>query len=603
MHTGEVKGAQKGVWGIEAGGEESLLQSALEIQNYLKCHPVVARVLWNRGLRSVQSIERFMRPELSQLPSPLSIIDMAKAVERVVEAVANEEKIAIYGDYDVDGTCGATLLTDFFRGIGVEPVIYQPNRFSEGYGVHAKAVEKLIDEEGIQVLITVDCGITAVEPARVARERGVDMIVIDHHKMGAELPEAFAIVDPQRPEDTSGLLNLCGAGLAFFFAMALRAELRDAGFFEERPEPNLMKLLDLVAVATVADVVDIRGVNRILVAHGLRVMNKSPRIGIKAMLEAANIERVTAMHCGFVIGPRINAAGRLQSARAALELLTCTDVEKARGLAKELEEINKARRATQDEVHAQARAQALAQLADPRWQKLAEATPAAQFAPWPRALVLAAPESDGESSGWHEGVVGIVASKIVEEFGRPAFVLSNKEGKADTLKGSVRSMSKIDILAAISAESVAKHLLNFGGHAHAGGVTLERAKFWDFAEALNLHMALTTAEEHYKREKHHDAEVEIADLDGRLVEELKSLEPFGHKFPEPLFKVSNVAALDVRTMKEKHLKIRVGNMDAVWFNAAQKLEPGTKCSLWVSPQWNEWQGRKTLQLQIRHAEL
>lgn len=591
---------QKSVWGIDAGSEDSVLQSPQEIQNYLNCHPIIARLLWNRNLRSVQSIERFLHPELAHLPNPMSIIDMGKAVERLVDAIANEERIAIYGDYDVDGTCGAALLSDFFKALGLEPVVYQPNRFSEGYGVHAAAVEKLIDEHEIQVLITVDCGITAVEPARVAQSRGVDMIVIDHHKVGAELPQAFAVVDPQREEDESGLLNLCGAGLAFFFAMALRAELRNAGFFEDRPEPNLVKLLDLVAVATVADVVDIRGVNRILVAHGLRVMSKSPRVGIKAMLEAAGIERVTAMHCGFVIGPRINAAGRLQSAKAALELLTSTDLESARVLAKELEEINKARRATQDEVQKQARLQALAQLEDPRWKTLAERIPGAQFGPWPRALVLAAPE--GEDEVWHEGVVGIVASRIVEEFGRPAFVLSCKEGAKDTLKGSVRSISKIDILAAISAESVAKYLLNFGGHAHAGGVTLKRASLQEFSEALNEHMAITTQEEHYLREKRHDAEVELTEIDGRLVEELKSLEPFGHKFPEPLFKMSNVSALEVRIMKEKHLKIRLGGLEAVWFNAAQKIEAGSKCSLWVSPQWNEWQGRKSLQLQIRHCE-
>lgn len=584
--------------------EESPLQSAQEILNYLNCHPVIAKMLFARGFRSVQAVERFLHPELAHLPNPLSIIDMPKAAERLVEAIANEERIAIYGDYDVDGTCGTALLTDFLRSLGVEPTLYQPNRFTEGYGVHVAAVEKLIDEHGIQLLITVDCGITAVEPARVAQSRGVDMIVVDHHKLGAELPAAFAVVDPQRPEDESGLVNLCGAGLAFFFAMAVRASLREAGFFEERSEPNLVKLLDLVAISTVADVVDIRGVNRILVAHGLRVMNKNPRVGIKAMLEAAKVERVTAMHCGFILGPRINAAGRLQSARAALDLLTSTDIEAARVLAAELEEINKARRATQDDVHRMAREQALAQLESPRWKELSAQIPAAQFGAWPRALVLAAPL--GHEEVWHEGVVGIVASKIVEEFGRPAFVLSTKEGGADVLKGSVRSISKIDILAAISAESVAMHLLNFGGHAHAAGVTLARAKLIDFSEALNLHMALTTSEEHYVRERRHDAELELDEIDGRLIEELKMLEPFGHKFPEPLFKMSRVSPLDVRVMKEKHLKLKLGGagrpVDAVWFNAAEKLEMGAACALWVSPQWNEWQGVKRLQLQIRYAE-
>lgn len=596
-----MRDSSKKIWGLTQSIEDSVLHSSQEIQNYLNCHPVVAKILWNRGLRTVQVLEKFLYPDLGALPDPFSIIDMKKAVQRVADAVLSGQKIAIYGDYDVDGTCGSSILVDFFSNLGVEAISYQPNRFSEGYGVHCAAVEKLIDEQGAQVLITVDCGITACEPAKIAAARSVDMIVLDHHKCGAEMPQAFAVVDPQRPEDESGLLNLCGAGIAFFFAVGLRTELRSRNFFSEggRTEPNLVRLLDLVAIATVADVVDIRGVNRILVTHGLRVMARSPRAGIKALLEAARIETPQAMHCGFVLGPRINAAGRLQSARAAFELLTSKDAGLARELALQLEEINTARRQTQDVVHTQAREQALAQLNDPRWKELEKLIPAAAAGPWPRALVLS-------SHDWHEGVVGIVASKVVEEFGRPVFILAEKEGISGVLKGSVRSIPKIDILAAISAESVAKHLLNFGGHAHAGGVSLEEAKLQDFREALNEHMAITTSEEDFKRERRFDAEVALDEIDNRLVEELKKLEPFGHQFPEPVLKISNVQAADVRIMKEKHLKLRFtgsSGIEAVWFNASQKIEVGNACSLWVSPGFNEWQGVRRLQLQIRHAEL
>lgn len=596
------------VWGIAPELNDTYLNSAQEIQNYLQCHPVVARLLWNRGLKSVQLLDRFLKPELSQLPDPFSIIDMKKAASRIAEAVINSEKIAVYGDYDVDGTCGSALLFDFFRSIGVEIVNYQPDRFTEGYGVHCDAIERLI-KQGAKVIITVDCGITAVEPARLAKDLGATLVVIDHHKVGAALPDAFAIVNPQRPEDTSRLFNVCGSGLAFFFAAALRAELRGRAFFKERPEPNLVRLLDLVAVATVADVVDIRGANRILVTHGLKVLGKTTRVGLRALLEAAKVERPTAMHCGFVIGPRINAAGRLKSARAALELLTSSDPIQARTLAEELEKINLERRATQDLVHAEARVEAQTQIDDPRWKELRSKIPASQFEPWPRALVLAPPENNGRN--WHEGVIGIVASKIVEEFGRPTFILAEKEGDthgpSEILKGSVRSIPKIDILAAISAESVAKHLLNFGGHAHAGGVTLRRDKLDAFREALNEHLAVTTSAEDYKRERRFDAEVTLEEIDGKLVEELSMLEPFGQKFPEPVFKVSRVSCATVRVMKEKHLKLQFkGNrVEAVWFNAAriEQLENGEPCSLWISPQWNEWQGVKRLQLQVRHAEI
>lgn len=597
------------VWGIGPGPDDSFFSSAKEIENYLLCHPVVARLLWNRELRSAQQIDRFLKPELSQLPDPFTIIDMRLAAERVARAVASGEKIAVYGDYDVDGTCGASILIDFLGSLGVEALSYQPNRFTEGYGVHVAAIEKLV-ASGARCILTVDCGITAIEPAKTAKNLGADLVVIDHHKVGVELPQAFAVVDPQRAEDTSGLLNVCGAGLAFFFVAALRSVLRAQGYFAAagRQEPNLVRLLDLVAIATIADVVDVRGVNRILVAHGLRVMAKNPRVGVKALLEAARIEQPTAMHCGFVLGPRINAAGRLQSARAAFELLTSTDLGAARALAADLERINTERRATQDEVLAQAREQAVLQLSDERWARLAANIPAAQFGPWPRTLVLAPPTDGDAEAGWHEGVVGIVASKIVEEFGRPAFILTNKDGAPDMLKGSVRSLPKIDILAQISAESVAKHLTNYGGHAHAGGVALKREKLGEFIEAINAHMALTTNEEQYVRERRFDAEVALDEIDGKLVTELETLAPFGHKFPEPVFKVTGVSCSEVRVMKEKHLKLKFaggGKLEAVWFNAQriEKLESGESCALWISPGWNEWQGVKRLQLMVKHAEL
>ncbi|MBI3543929.1 MAG: single-stranded-DNA-specific exonuclease RecJ [Deltaproteobacteria bacterium] len=601
----DAGGNTRKTWGIGADEGDSLLTSEREIQNYLLCHPVVARLLWNRGLRSAQQLDRFLKPELSQLPDPFSIIDMEKAVSRVAEAIVHdthrEERIAVYGDYDVDGTCGSSLLVDFFKSIGVEVVPYQPNRFSEGYGVHVAAVEKLA-AEGAKIIITVDCGITAVAPAKRARELGVDLIVIDHHKVGAELPDALAVVDPQRSEDSSGLLNVCGAGLAFFFAAALRAKLRELGFFEGKQEPNLVRLLDLVAVATIADVVDVRGVNRILVTHGLRLMARQPRAGIKALLEAAKIEKPTSMHMGFVLGPRINAAGRLKSARAAFDLLTSDDLESARKMAAELEKINTERRATQDDVQLQARAQAEQQLADPKWKELAARIPAAQFGPWPRALVLAPPAG---AANWHEGVVGIVASKIAEEFGRPAFILAEKEGAADSLKGSVRSFAKIDILAAISAASVCSHLTNFGGHAHAGGVALKREGLAAFTEALNAHMAVTLGAESYHRERRFDAEVSLDEIDAKLVEELEKLGPFGHQFPEPVLKLSNVSCSGVKVMKEKHLKLRYERLEAVWFNAVrcERLENGAKADVWVNAGWNEWQGVKRLQLSVRHVEV
>lgn len=575
-----------------------------EIRQHLSCTPLFAKLLWNRGFHSAEAVDSLLKPQLSALPSPFTLIDMEKAVERVIEAIANEEPIAVYGDYDVDGTCGASILFEFFREIQVPVVVYQPNRFKEGYGLHTAATRALIQDQGIRVLISVDCGITAVEPAKICRENGADLIVLDHHLPGPILPDALAIVDPQRNEDSSQLKNLCGAGIAFFFAMALRARLRDSGYFEDLggEPPPLLKYLDLVAAATVADLADIRGANRILVSHGLRVLNRSPRVGIKSILETAGVKQVRSFHLGFVVGPRINAAGRLQSADAAFKLLTCQDQTAALDLARKLEDVNSARKETQNLVWEQAREQARVQIDDPMWAELSLKIPAAQFGPWPRALVLA-------SEHWHEGVVGIVASKIVEEWGRPVFILSQKEGEP-VWKGSARSISSIDIFQTLQTPSISQHLLNFGGHAHAGGASLRMDELQNFKIALNEHLALTTTAEQYKRIERFDLELDALEATPRmwaqLLLELENLEPFGMKFPEPVFRLKNARVEGLRVLKEKHQKFQTSGIDALWFNSVREgmpaLEESSTVALWVSPQWNEWQGSKKLQFKINFAD-
>lgn len=583
-------------------------ESHREISVYLKCSDTMAQILWRRGFRSTEAIEELLQLDLTRLPNPFSLYDMDRACDRVVEAILGDEQIAIYGDYDVDGTCGAVVLNEFLTDLGLTGVtVIQPNRFNDGYGVHTKLLAQLI-ESGHSLILTVDCGITANEPIAYAQAEGADVIVIDHHKLGAALPEAYAVVDPQRPEDTSGLRNLCGAGLAFFFVMALRNKLRAQSYFEARQqkEPNLMKLLDLVAVSTVADLVDIRGVNRILVKHGLRVLGSNPRPGLRALLEVNSIQSPTAMHCGFVLGPRINAAGRLKSARSAYELLSSQSVDEARVMAREIEHLNAERRRTQDSVYEAARAQALVAMQGERLKDIFETHPSAELGPWPRALVLAPPVGD---EIWHEGVVGIVASKLVEEFERPVFVLTERHDAPTLLKGSVRSMGKIDILEAISTDSVKTHLLNFGGHAHAGGVTLAREALIGFERALNTHLALVADATAYERKVEADAIVGPEDLTPQLLRELEGLGPFGHQFPEPLFAISGANGR-VTVMKEKHLKFslvgnnRAGALDAVWFNAKQKekwLSGKLPTRLLGNLVWNEWQGNKRLQVFIKHV--
>lgn len=565
--------------------------------------PLTAQVLVRRGFSTSAEIQSFLNHDLTRLPSPFSIQYMDKAVSRVMEAIERNESIMIYGDYDVDGTCGATILYEFFRQCGVSTRVYQPNRFHEGYGIHNAAVNRLIDE-GAKVLISVDCGVTALEPARICKERGVDLIIIDHHLPGPVLPDSYAMVNPKQEISTdpvqADLKNLCGAGLAFFFCMALRVKLREKGFFtSERPEPNLKKYLDLVAVATVADLVNLRGINRILVTHGLQILNHSPRPGLAALLEVSQIKRVRSQHLGFFLGPRINAAGRLQSAGDALALLTCQDPVDAKARAEQLHLLNAERRATQDVVWKQAREQALQKISDPRWLELKAKIPGAEFGPWPRALVLA-------HEDWHEGVVGIVASKILEEFRRPVFIFAKKEG-AEVWKGSARSIGTIDIFETMQTPSVREHLLNFGGHAHAGGAALPFSALEKFDIALNEYLALTTSQEQYNFSRPYDLQVSMADYSKteweRFADEVDRLEPFGMGFPEPTLRAcigeekNRVSKLSV--LKEKHPKFLLGNFETIWFNGdVTCLGEGCSSQLWIRPQWNEWNGRRRLQLQV-----
>lgn len=581
--------------------QNKTFDNASEIQQHLNCHPVTAKLLFSRGYINQESLELLFKPELSKLPDPNCITDMAKSVDRVSDAILKNQKIVIYGDYDVDGTCGSAVLSEFFSQINRTVKVYQPNRFTEGYGINLHATDVLINE-GSELIISVDCGITAHEPAKLCKSRHVDLIIIDHHKCTQELPDAFSIINPQRADDVSGLRTLCGTSLAFFFVVALRSKLREIGYFknENIVEPNLKSFLDLVAIATVADVMDVRGVNRILLTYGLRVLNESPRIGIKAILEKAKIKKVTAMHCGFILGPRINAAGRLNHAKSALELLTSNDEKIAKQMAEDLEEVNLSRRKIQDSVVSDAELQAEMQLKIFQEEYFNES--ACISGPWPRAMVLF-------SEHWHEGVLGIAASKLVEKYKRPVIVLANKEN-GDQIKGSIRSYAKIDIISQLQTESVLSTIVNCGGHAHAGGVTIEKNRLNDFILALNKHMSQTTTHSDYVKVVNHDAEISMSEMSTQLMSEIELLEPFGHQFPEPVFKVSHIVLEDLKVLKEKHLKLKFpySSVEGMWFNVVDLnlkikfLQNKKPSHFWVSPQWNEWNGIRKLQINIRNVE-
>lgn len=581
---------------------DCLLSLDLAFLSYCKSKgfdPCIAQLLWNRGIVNAEQLDRLLSPKLSDLPHPFVLKDLEKAVHRLIQAMEKKEKIVIYGDYDVDGTCGTALLFDFFQKLGVLVETYQPNRFLEGYGLHSAAVEKFAHEK-VDVLVSVDCGITAIEPAKVALQNQIDFIVLDHHEQGAALPDAFAVVDPKRNDDESGLDQLCGTGVAFFLCIGLRQELRKKGFFS-RPdivEPNLADHLDLVAVATIADLVPLLGVNRILVWHGLERLRKKPRPGFEALLKVAGIQKVKSSDCGFLLGPRINAAGRLETAKAALEMLTTIDPVYSLKMAHELDRLNRERQSTQATALELARAQAINKIN--LYGQMKNASPLMMAGPWPRALVVAPPKGEY----WHEGVVGIVASKLVEEFKRPVFVLTYKERDAQILKGSARSFGRIDLMKYLSAPRVCEWLLNYGGHAFAGGVSLKAEHHQGFCAALNEMLLLSTTSEDYQSLKTWDIEVDLENLSGDLISQLERLEPFGMGFPEPIFRVRKANVQNFRILKEKHLRIDFENMGGIWFHAplekSAAISENTKW--WVTPQWNEWNGSRRIQLHIKGAD-
>lgn len=545
------------------------------------------------GLTSLAEIERFLNPSLKDLPNPLLLQDMEWAAERVAQAIVAGENIMVFGDYDVDGTVGAALLRIFFRSFGIEPVIYQPDRKLEGYGLNSAAIERAA-AQGISLMIAVDCGITSCAEAKVAKSLGVDLIICDHHEPKAELPDAFAILDHKRADDTSGINNLCGAGVAFYLALAVRKTLREEGFFEESgfQEPDLRELLDLVAIATIADMVPLVQENRILAKVGLQKLRQKPSIGVKLLCEVADVNPadVETYHVGFQIGPRINASGRLGSANLAMELLSARDEESARPIAEEINRINKERMGIQNAITEAAILEG-------------EAVLQQRGADFPGLVV--------GKKGWHEGVIGIVASRMVEQFHRPAIVCSFPEVEGEFGKGSVRSLGPIDVLACL--EECADLLVGFGGHKAAAGLTVAPENYealqTRFAEAVGKAVAEITGDANQRlldRTLIVDLDISGQDLSFADLDLLAQLGPFGLGNPEPVFTVKGYEVQWKRVLKEKHLKLSVGTAgtsayEALWFSAKHgfDLAEGEIVDIAFSPKVSEFRGRKSIEFRVK----
>ncbi len=566
-----VEGVPRRRW-VEAGADG---ERAARLAEALGLHPLAARVLAARGHADARSAEAFLAAALADLPDPFSMKGMKAAVERIVGAVERGERIACYGDYDVDGVTSTALLAGFLRAAGAEVVTYVPHRLAEGYGLNVAAVERLA-ASGVRLLITLDCGITSAPEVRAAGALGVDAVVVDHHTVPVELPAAAAILNPHQPGCGYPSKDLAAVGVTFTLAMALRRTLRERGRFgERRPEPNLKDALDLVALGTVADVVPLVGANRILVRWGLERLARTARPGLRALKRVAGIPEgapVGAGQVGFRLAPRINAAGRLDDAGRGVRLLLSADAAEANALAEELDRENQARQEIERRMLAEAIEDA-----------------GARVRAGARGLVLA-------RDGWHPGVVGIVASRIVERFHRPAVLVGVADGVG---KGSGRSIEGFHLHDALSA--CGAHLARFGGHRHAAGVTVEPARLDAFRDAFEAAAAARLTDEDLVPRCRIDGWVSEGDVTDRAAEDLARLGPFGAGHPEPVFALRGAPGR-ARTVGANgvHLKLALGRLDAIGFGMGDRLgDCGGPLDAAFTIAFDEWDGARRVQLRLR----
>lgn len=548
-----------------------------EFNSALGIHPITAQILINRGVMDLDAARTYMSPGLDLLPDPYMLPDMEIAVERVLEAIDRNERIAVYGDYDVDGITSAALLIYFFRSLGIEIDVHIPHRVTEGYGLNVDALSAL-KARGVDLVITVDNGTRNVSEINIAREIGLDVVVTDHHEIRDGLPNAIAVINPKRPDSSYPDRELAGCGVAFSFVMALRKRLRERGMLPN-PEPNLKDHLDLVAIGTIADIVPLQGVNRTLAKFGLEQLPTTSKPGVRALMEVSGLADVTkgvrAGHIGFRIAPRINATGRMGDAYPSLECLIADDEERARELALFLERANSERQVLEERIVGEAIEQLDAQVPELKAS----------------AVVVASPK-------WHQGVVGIVASKLAKETGRPCAVIACAGGVG---KGSVRTAGGVDVVEALGQ---AVDLLDrYGGHTQAAGFTIDVRCIDDFRLRFN-EACLQQDAVRDAASLAVDATVTADLIDEQLVDEIMNLEPYGAGNPEPLLCTDELRVVESSVVGGSHLKLRMAagdrSFNAIGFNMGDSIASLEEYPLIAFvPQFNTWRGTTTIQLKIR----
>ena len=562
----------------------------------LGCSEVAAKLLWNRDLKSADAAKRFLRLEETKFHDAFLMQDMEKAVERIEAALAAGEKIAIYGDYDVDGVTSTSLLYLYLRERGGDVMYYIPSRLHEGYGLSRSAMDRLA-QAGVRLMITVDTGVTAVDETAYAKTLGIDTVVTDHHACRETLPDVCAVVNPHRPDDRYPFAELAGVGVVFKLvsAMEIMRNRREGGSDAAAVRKICHDYADLVAIGTVADVMPLTDENRLIVSYGLSRINREPRAGIAALIEAAQAKgksarKVNSTFIGFGIAPRMNAAGRMGDATVAAELLLSDRADKAAKLAAELCELNAERQAEENRI------------AEAAYRKIGEQAGQEQ----PRVLVL-------DDDDWHQGIIGIVSSRITERYGLPSVLITydgspGRDGSlSDVGKGSGRSVRGLNLVEALA--SCSDILERFGGHELAAGLSVRRGNVPELRRRLNEYAAERLTDEMLCVCLDADCEVRMGDLTGKLVEETERLEPFGTANPAPAFVLRNANLRRVSPIGGgKHLRMTVEKdgvtVGAVWFGmtlAALDFDTTESVDLMFRLGINEYQGNTTLQMTLIDA--
>ena len=566
-------------WQVKTFDERQaeLISQKFEVSN------LIAKLFSIRNI-SIDDIASYLNPTLKDnMPDPNILMDMEKACERILVALKNNEKIAIFGDYDVDGSTSTSCLIKYFNLLGVEVVYHIPDRFTEGYGPNKEAFQKFIDQN-INIIFTLDCGTLAYNEIKFAKDNNIDVIVIDHHQPEINLPEAYAMINPNRLDDTTNLGYLAAVGVTFMFIVGLNRKLRESKWFDNiLKEPNIISLLDMVSLGTICDVVPLVGINRLLVQKGLEVFSKKPNIGLTALIDKANINnKISTYDLGFKLGPRINAGGRLGKSKHGTELLTCEDEAKAADIATELDNFNKERQT----IEAHILKTAIDSLTSEQIDK---------------KIIFA------YGQDWHEGVIGIIASRIKQKFKKPCIVFSAKNGIA---KGSGRSIKGIDLGNLIIAATQKGIVTQGGGHAMAAGLTLDEDKILLLQDFIEDRLDSNSIALDIDDTNHADSIINITAVNSELYDDINKLGPFGSNNEEPNFIIKSTKITFIKEFGDNHIRCGLSsdidkNVEGITFRSkntplgdAIMNNKGKLVSLYGKIKVNEWGGRRIPQFHI-----